>query len=212
LLKNSICKSILETGKNFRATLFFRTSASCSKMLNNKKYMFNTVKNIRATLFFRASASCSKILNVKSIFHTVKNFWATLFFRASASCSKLLNDKKYIFSTVNSGNLCFSGQAQVAQKSWMIKIHVQNQWKISGQLCFSGQAHGNCSKILNVKVYTILRKFLDNFDFQGKRKLLKTRECITYIQYSEKFQGTLFFRASAGYSKSLNNKSIYSVQ
>ena len=37
-------------------------------------------------LFFRASASCSKILNVKSIFHKAKNFWATLFFRASASC------------------------------------------------------------------------------------------------------------------------------
>jgi len=26
---------------------------------------------------------------------------------------------KNIFSTVNLGKLCFSGQAQVAQKSWM---------------------------------------------------------------------------------------------
>jgi len=51
-------------------------------------------------LFFRASASCSKILNVKSIFYTVKNFWATLFFRASARCSKILNDKKGMFNTV----------------------------------------------------------------------------------------------------------------
>jgi len=32
-------------------------------------------------LFFRTSASCSKIQNVKSIFHTAKNFWATLFFQ-----------------------------------------------------------------------------------------------------------------------------------
>jgi len=43
-----------------------------------KKY-FNTVKYSRATLFFRASASCSKILNAKSILNTVKIFWATVF-------------------------------------------------------------------------------------------------------------------------------------
>jgi len=59
----------------------FRTSAICSKLLNDKKYIFNTVKNSRATLFFRASASCSKLLNVKSVFNTVKNFRATLFFQ-----------------------------------------------------------------------------------------------------------------------------------
>jgi len=41
-----------------------------------------------ATLFFRASASCSKILNVKSTFNTVKNSRATLFFRASAELLK----------------------------------------------------------------------------------------------------------------------------
>jgi len=53
-------------------TLFFRASASCSKILNNKKYIFSTVNSGNA-LFFRASASYSKILNVKSIFNTVKN-------------------------------------------------------------------------------------------------------------------------------------------
>jgi len=42
--------------------MFFRASASYSKLLNNKKYMFNTVKNIRATLFFRASA-CKLLKN-----------------------------------------------------------------------------------------------------------------------------------------------------
>jgi len=63
-------------------------------------------------LFFRGSASCSKILNVKSIFHTAKNFWAILFFRASASCSKLLNDKKYMFkySEKYQGNSVFQGK------------------------------------------------------------------------------------------------------
>jgi len=48
--------------KIFRATLFFRASASGSKILNNKNYSGHT-------LFFRASASCSKILNVKNIFN-----------------------------------------------------------------------------------------------------------------------------------------------
>ena len=38
--------------KIFRANSIFRTSASCSKFLNNKKY-FKTVKNFRATLFFQ---------------------------------------------------------------------------------------------------------------------------------------------------------------
>jgi len=50
--------------KIFRATLFFRANASCSKILNDKIY-FNTVKNSRATLFFRASAELLKILNKK---------------------------------------------------------------------------------------------------------------------------------------------------
>jgi len=58
--------------------------------MNNKKYIFSTV-NPGHPLFFRASASCSKLLNVKSIFNTTLNSRATLFLRASASCSKILN-------------------------------------------------------------------------------------------------------------------------
>jgi len=57
--------------KNFSAIQFFKASASCSKILDDKKYTFNTVKISEQTLLFRASASWSKILNVKSIF-TVK--------------------------------------------------------------------------------------------------------------------------------------------
>jgi len=44
--------------------------------------------NSGQTLFFRASASCSKLLNVKSIFNTVKNFGGISVFRASASWYK----------------------------------------------------------------------------------------------------------------------------
>jgi len=41
----------------------------------------------------------------------------TLFAWASASCSKILNGKKYIqYSEKFQSKLCFSGQAQVAQK------------------------------------------------------------------------------------------------
>ena len=51
--------------KNFLANSVFRASATCSKTLNDEKYMFNTVK------IFRASASCSKILNGKNI-HSIQ--------------------------------------------------------------------------------------------------------------------------------------------
>jgi len=84
--KSGMIKNV-STLKNFRPNSVFRPSASCSKILNDKKYIFNAVKNFKATVF-RASASCSKILNDKKYFNTVKNF------RASASCSKILNDKK----------------------------------------------------------------------------------------------------------------------
>ena len=50
--------------KIFRANSVFRESATCSKILNDKKYIFSTV-NSGHPLFFRASASCSKLLNVK---------------------------------------------------------------------------------------------------------------------------------------------------
>jgi len=100
--------------KNFRANSVFRASASCSKILNDRKY-FNTVENSTATLFFKASASCSKVLNnIKYIFSTVNSGYP-LFFRASASCSKILNVKS-IFNTVKIFNA-----SVVSQESWMVK-------------------------------------------------------------------------------------------
>jgi len=39
---------------------FFRASASCSKILNAKKYIFNTVKYSRATLFFQGKRNLLK--------------------------------------------------------------------------------------------------------------------------------------------------------
>jgi len=45
----------------------------------------------------------------------------------------------YSIQWKTSGQTLFSGEALVAQKSWMIK-YTSIQWKIPGQLCFSGQA------------------------------------------------------------------------
>jgi len=83
--------------KNVRANSVFRSSRSSSKILNDKKYMFNTVNSYSGhTLFSGQAQSCSKILNVKSIFTTVKNSRANSFSGHVQSCSKILNGKKYI--------------------------------------------------------------------------------------------------------------------
>ena len=47
----------------------------------------------------------------------LKNFRSNSVFRATVSCSKILNNKIYFRTVKNSGQLCFSGQAQVAQNS-----------------------------------------------------------------------------------------------
>jgi len=132
-------KKYLNTVKIFRATLIFRANASCVKILNNKKYKFSTVKSGHP-LFFRASASYSKILNVKSIFNTVKNSRATLFFRASASCSKIRNVKS-IFNTVKifRATLVFRASASCS-KILNDKIYFNTVKIFWATLFFSGQA------------------------------------------------------------------------
>jgi len=48
----------------------------------------------------------------------VKYFKASCFLGQAQSCSNFLNGRKYIqYSEKFQGKLCFSGQAQVAQKS-----------------------------------------------------------------------------------------------
>jgi len=77
------------------------------------------VENSKATLFFRASASCSKILNDKNytLFNTVKNSSATVL-QGKRKLLKNSECKKYIqHSEKFQGNSDFSGQARVAQKS-----------------------------------------------------------------------------------------------
>jgi len=52
-------KKFDQYSKNFRATLFFRASASYAKIPNNKIYIFSTV-NSEPPLFFRARQGAQK--------------------------------------------------------------------------------------------------------------------------------------------------------
>ena len=54
----------------FRAYSVFQGKSKLLKVLNVKSIL-NRVENFRATLFFRASASCSKFVNGEKIFNTV---------------------------------------------------------------------------------------------------------------------------------------------
>jgi len=159
-------KKYFNSVKNSRATVF-RASASCSKILNVKN-IFNTVKNCRATLFFRASASCSKILNVKSIFDTVKIFRAHSVFQGKRKLLKTPECKKYIFNAVNSGQLCFSGQAQSCSKILNGEKYIQYSEKFQGKLYFQGKR--------KEKFFQDSEKFQSNSVFSGKAQVTQNRE------------------------------------
>jgi len=61
--------------EKFQGKSVFQGKRELLKILNVKSILnINTVKNSRATLFFRASASCSKILNLKSYIPYSENF------------------------------------------------------------------------------------------------------------------------------------------
>jgi len=130
--------------KIFRANSVFRASASCSKILSDKKCIFNKVKNFRATLFFRASASCSKILNNKNIYIQDCEFKANSVFHGKRKLPKTPECKKYIQYSENfQGKLCFQGMRKLL-------------------------------KILNVKcIFNTVKIFRATLVFQGKRKSLK---------------------------------------
>ena len=121
-----------------------------------------------------------KLWMLKNISIQWKNSGQTLFFRASA---KLLKNPEWWniqYSEKFQGN-CFSGEAQVDQKSWMKKYIKYSE----------SRAH---------------------FVFQGKRKLLKNPECEKYIQYSEKFQSKLSFSGQVKVAQKSSRWKTYSIQ
>jgi len=77
--------------KIFRANSVFRASASCSKILKDKKICIQ-YSEFRANSVFRASARRSKILNDKKYFNKVKNFRATRVFQGKR---KLLRNPEW---------------------------------------------------------------------------------------------------------------------
>ena len=165
--------------------LFFRASVSCSKILNVKSICSIQWKIWMQTLFFRACAckllkipECIMYIPYSEIFQgtlcfsgqaqvtqnswiikntyssTVKNIRATLFFRERASCLKILKVKSIFHTAKFLGNSAFSGQAQVAQNSWMHNVY-SIQWNIPGQLCFSGQAQVTQNSWIIKKIYSV---------------------------------------------------------
>jgi len=64
------------------------------------------------------------------------------------------------------GWLCFSGQAQVAQKFWMWKVY-SIQRKIPGQLCFSGQAQVVQKSWMVKNIFNIEKNFRGNSVFRA---------------------------------------------
>ena len=77
-------------------TLFFRASASCSKILKDKKYL-NAGKIFRANTVFQGNLKLFKILNDNNcIFNTNSGY--TMFFRESAKLLKIPVNGKKIYS------------------------------------------------------------------------------------------------------------------
>jgi len=147
-------------------------------------------------------------------------------------CKKRIHSIQWKFSM----QTLFSGQAQVAQKSWKIKIFQCNekfqgklcfsgqakllkkwcewykkhsiQW-IQGKLCFSGQAQScSISPWMLKNIINTVKNFRANSVFQDKRKLFEILNDKKYILNTVNSGHTLFFRASTSYSKILHVKSI----
>ena len=165
--------------KNFGANSVFQGKRWLFKILNEKKYIFNTV-NSGHTLFFRTSTSCSKILNIKTIFNAVKIFRANSVFQGKRKLFKILKDKKYIQYSEFRAQSVFQGKQNLlkhpeckmyikysanfmtnfvfrasASYSKILKDkNISKQWKISGQTLFF-RACASCSKFWMIKnIYT----------------------------------------------------------
>jgi len=81
--------------------------------------------------------------------------------------------KIYIFNTTN------SGQAQVAQKSWMNTVK-----NFRANSVFQGKRRVVQKSWMVRNIFHTVKILRKNFVFQGKRKLLKNPEQWKYFQYS----------------------------
>jgi len=88
-----------------------RTSARCSKMLKDKKYIFTTVNSGHTV--FQGKRKLLKNPECKGIPNKVKILRANSVFRSKRKLLKNLNGKKYVQRSGKfHGKLCFSGQGE----------------------------------------------------------------------------------------------------
>jgi len=101
-----------------------------------------------------------------------KTSWQTLFSGQAQVPQKSWKIKIFQCSEEFQGKLYFSGHAQVVQNSEWLKRYIYSiQW-IQGSLCFSGQAT-SCSKVLKDKKYFNTVKNFRATLFFRERKLFK---------------------------------------
>jgi len=202
-------KNYIQSREKIQGKLCFQRKRKLLKNPECKKYI--PKGELRQLYFSRQAQSFSKILNVKDILNTVKNFRSHSVFRASARCSKILNKKYIQYSEKIQDTLFFHGKRMLL-KNPECKKYIQYSEKFQGTRCFSGQAQ-MCSKILNIKsIFNTVKNFRAHFVFKRKRNVLKNPDVEKYIQYGEKFQGTLCFSGQAQMcSKILNVKSIFNT-
>jgi len=119
--------------KNFRAHSVSRASASCSKILNGKKYIQYSEK-FQGKLCFQGKCKLLKNSECKKYIQYSEKFQGTLFSGQAQSCSKFLNGKKYIQYSEK-----FQGKRKVAQKFLNGKKYIQYSEKFQGELCLQGK-------------------------------------------------------------------------
>jgi len=86
-LKNPECKKYIQYSE-IRATLFFRESANCSKILNDKKYIFNTVKIFRAPSVFQYKYKLLKTPECKKCIQYSEQFQGNCVFQGKRKLLK----------------------------------------------------------------------------------------------------------------------------
>ena len=96
-----------------------------------------------------------------------------------------------------------SGQAQVAQKSWMIQ-NISVQWKISGQTLFF-RASASCPKFWIIKNIYSIQWIQGTLFFRASTSSSNLLKHKKYFNKVKSFRATLFFRARKLF-KNLNDK------
>jgi len=100
--------------KNSRAPLFFRASAGYSKLLNNKKYLFNTVKNIRAPSVFQGKDKLLKNYECKGCIPYSEEFLGNSVFQGKRKLIKSPECITYIqYSEKFQGSSVFQGKRRL---------------------------------------------------------------------------------------------------